>query len=126
MAKKKKRPAVLDSSDIINSSEHHPMLILDTDTTHFQKQPFTSANTPRPPRAIITEHVEPRNEQHSHSSERAPESLDSEFIADTEKTRTQRAQLLAEYSENFTLVARLLMAKEADIRIGSVCVCNQA
>ncbi|KAJ3963451.1 hypothetical protein EV361DRAFT_769222, partial [Lentinula raphanica] len=32
---------------------------------------------------------------------------------------------LAEYSENFALVARLLMAKEADSRIGSICGCQQ-
>ncbi|KAJ3830788.1 hypothetical protein F5878DRAFT_668369 [Lentinula raphanica] len=119
MAKKKKKPAALDSSDIIvDNSARQPVFILDTDTTHLQNQTHTSANSVKPPCAIFTEYVKPRSEQHSHSYARAGNPHSPEPATDNEKSRTQRAQLLAEYSENFALVARLLMAKEADSRIG--------
>ncbi|KAJ3715761.1 hypothetical protein C8R42DRAFT_725564 [Lentinula raphanica] len=75
------------------------------------------------PRPHALPHSDLHNEKPS-ASTNAPQTAES--FEDTEQTRTRRAQLLAEYSENFALVARLLIAKEADPRIGHPCECGHA
>ncbi|KAE9389522.1 hypothetical protein BT96DRAFT_1003161 [Gymnopus androsaceus JB14] len=44
----------------------------------------------------------------------------------SEETKTQHAKLLAEYSDIFSLAAKLLMQKEADHCIGTPCSCGGA
>ncbi|KAJ3712073.1 hypothetical protein C8R42DRAFT_728368 [Lentinula raphanica] len=126
---RKKKTAVLDESELVMEySPNRQIFISDTDTKGLHESVYMSshashaASTSMAPPSFIPNEL--RNESQSVSLD-ATSSV-SNFVEDTEKTRTQRARLLAEYSENFALVARLLMAKEADHRIGSVCECNEA
>ncbi|KAJ3816641.1 hypothetical protein F5880DRAFT_1619098 [Lentinula raphanica] len=130
MGRKKRKTAVLDDSDIIsNTSLQQQVFTLDNDTSRFHKRTFTSTRvvdtTSKPPPSIRPT-PEAQIGQNSHTKADTPTSIPSIPPEDSEKTRTQRAQLLAEYSENFALVARLLMAKEADSRVGTVSpLCRQ-
>ncbi|KAJ3777023.1 hypothetical protein FB446DRAFT_784650 [Lentinula raphanica] len=122
---KKKRSAVLDDSELV--TEHNPqqqVFISDDDNKHLRESVYLSSHVVRtsskPPPLVSSG---PCKEQGSLPDLMPPASA---FSEDLEKTRTQRARLLAEYSENFALVSRLLMSKEADHRIGSICGCNKA
>ncbi|KAE9393534.1 hypothetical protein BT96DRAFT_999399 [Gymnopus androsaceus JB14] len=44
----------------------------------------------------------------------------------SEETRSKHAKLLADYSKIFPVAAKLLMMKEADVRIGTPCACGNA
>ncbi|KAJ3764993.1 hypothetical protein FB446DRAFT_834750 [Lentinula raphanica] len=130
MAKKKRKSTVLDDSDIIrNASLQRQVLTLDNDTSHFDKRIYASTRavdaTSNPPPSIPPPPTETQIGQDPHTKAEKADPPASVPLENTEKIRSQRAQLLAEYSGNFALVARLLMAKEADSRIGSVCMCGQ-
>ncbi|KAJ3748192.1 hypothetical protein EV360DRAFT_76305 [Lentinula raphanica] len=139
MAKKKKKVVATcdDTEVLVNYGAQRQIIVTNDGGPTLQKTvhvlPSTTTNKSSNPLPHYAPPLVPRPHTLSQSdsrTEKPPSSANAsqaaEFLENTEQTRTRRAQLLAEYSENFALVARLLMAKEVDTQIGARCECGQA
>ncbi|KAJ3834035.1 hypothetical protein F5878DRAFT_665121 [Lentinula raphanica] len=133
MAKKKQKVATCDDSEVIvNYAARRPVVISNDEGPALHKSIQSLPSTTRPttsyppPRFTLLSPPTPQPPPIKDSTVSSTSSATAEVFEDAKQTRTQRAQLLAEYSQEFALVARLLMAKEADAQIGTACKCGQA
>ncbi|KAJ3964940.1 hypothetical protein EV361DRAFT_975265 [Lentinula raphanica] len=92
--------------------------------TSIYSLPSLTCTSSYPPPRLTLPLLPPPIEDSTAPSTSTETALD--FVEDVTRTHTQRTQLLAEYSQEFALVARLLMAKEANPQIGTACKCGQA